>query len=372
MARDHLKIGFVRRGYSRSGGAEAYLKRLARGLSSLGHEAQLITTSEWPEDEDFSAIARIAGSTPAQFADGVDVLRQRGGCDVIMSLERVWACDVMRAGDGVHAAWLERRGGVFAQFRTKLNPKHRSILRLEQALYARRGASRVIANSEMVKREIISTYGYPAERIDVVYNGLPLEQFWSTAEQRAQSRAEFRLADEDLAVLFVGSGWERKGLAVALTAIEKLDQRRLRLLVAGKGNLRKYRSGYAEFLGEVADVASLYRAGDIFVLPTAYDPFSNACLEAFASGLPVITTRNNGFAEVIEHGVHGSIVEGNPDAVGDAITYWSSAERRSSARGLILERAARFDITRNVEQTLEVLLHSAASAASTSGNIRKT
>ena len=45
-----LRIAFVRRGYSPSGGAEAYLKRLADGIVKAGHEVQLVTTNEWPED----------------------------------------------------------------------------------------------------------------------------------------------------------------------------------------------------------------------------------------------------------------------------------------------------------------------------------
>jgi len=57
-------------------------------------------------------------------------------------------------------------------------------------------------------------------------------------------------------------------------------------------------------------------------LPSIYDPFSNACLEALASGLPVITTRDNGFSEIIENGVHGSIVDRSSDsaALRDAIS----------------------------------------------------
>ena len=359
MAREHLKIGFVRRGYSRSGGAESYLTRLVRGLQSLGHEAELITTSEWPEDSEFNRIVRVAGLTPIGFADAVESARRALDCDVLMSLERVWQCDVMRAGDGIHRAWLQRRD-LLARVRSVFNPKHRSVLKLEESLYARGGAGRVIANSEMVKREIVSIYGCSQERVDVVYNGVPLEQFWSTTEQRAESRTNFGVSSDDIALLFVGSSWERKGLAVVVRALEQLANRKLRLLIAGRGNERPYRSRYAHFLGEVADVAALYRAGDIFVLPTVYDPFSNACLEALASGLPVITTRTNGFSEAIEEGVHGSVVDGTPDGVANAIRDWSAPQRRHSARPLILERAAQFDISRNVDRTLEVLLRAAA------------
>ncbi len=126
-------------------------------------------------------------------------------------------------------------------------------------------------------------------------------------------------------------------------------------------------------LGAVRDLPALYAAADIFLLPTLYDPFSNACLEALAAGLPVITTRHNGFSEIIEHGVHGSIVDDplHPAPIRDALVFWSDAERRRAARPAILERAGLFDIGVNVERTLAVLNH-VPKADAVSGKIRKT
>ncbi len=365
----HLKIGFIRRGYSRSGGAEAYLKRLATGLHSLGHEAQLLTSAEWPEEDwGYGPVRRVPGDSPLQFADAL--VAARPACDLTMSLERVWRCDVMRAGDGVHCVWLERRGGFLRGLRLALNAKHRATIRLEESLYVRRGAGRVIANSEMVRREIIDTYGYPVERIDVVYNGVPLEQFQFVDGERERARAALGLADGEVALLFVGSGWERKGLRFAIEAVTRLKEKSLRLFVAGRGKANA--ADGVTFLGEVTDVRSLYAAADVFVLPTLYDPFSNACLEALAAGLPVITTRANGFSEVIDDGVHGSSIEaGNAEAVAEAIRFWSQGERRAAAKSAIAERAAQFDISRNVARTIEILAQ-AASAVSTSGKIRKT
>ncbi|MDQ6624541.1 MAG: glycosyltransferase family 4 protein, partial [Verrucomicrobiota bacterium] len=309
MPDNHLKIAFVRRGFSRSGGAEAYLKRLARGLMEAGHEAQLCTTSEWPADEwPFGELTHLRGKTPRVFADEVERIRRMATGTTMMSLERVWSCDVYRAGDGVHAAWSRRRAeqrGFWTGLTSGLNRKHAAIIRLEESLFAEGRAGRVIANSQMVKEEITQYYRYPAERIDVVPNGVPLAQFAPIAEQRASARKSFALASEDVALLFVGSGWERKGLATAIRAVEKLNQPKLKLLVAGRGKARKYRSASVQITGEIADVTALYQASDIFILPTLYDPFSNACLEALASGLPVITTSSNGFAEVIDEGVHG-------------------------------------------------------------------
>src|SRR6266496_3529410 len=115
----------------------------------------------------------------------------------------------------------------------------------------------------------------------------------------------------------------------------------------------------------------IYSAADIFILPTIYDPFSNACLEALACGLPVITTRSNGFSEIIENGVHGSTVDlaNNVTGLRDAIQFWSDPARRADAKSRNTQRAAQFDISVNVARTLEILAQAAASAVSTSGKI---
>src|SRR5207245_10792583 len=102
-----LSIGFVRRGYSHTGGAEAYLKRLARGVVERGHEAKLFATTDWPREEwPFGPIVPVAVRSPIAFADEVEKLRSADGSDVLMSLERIWNCDVYRSGDGLHRAWI--------------------------------------------------------------------------------------------------------------------------------------------------------------------------------------------------------------------------------------------------------------------------
>src|SRR5947208_317890 len=143
--------------------------------------------------------------------------------------------------------------------------------------------------------------------------------------------------------------------------------RKMRLLVAGRGNPRLYktkrpcfwREKPVQFLGEVVDMLRVYAAADIFILPTIYDPFSNACLEALACGLPVITTRSNGFSEIVDEGVHGSIIDHANNLVGlrDAIRFWSDPSRRIAARAANVERASHFDISKNVAQTLDILMH---------------
>jgi UDP-glucose:(heptosyl)LPS alpha-1,3-glucosyltransferase len=369
-----LTIGLVRRGHSETGGAEAYLKRLAHGLSRAGHATRLFTDASWPPHEwRWGAMTRLRGETPRRFADELEKAAPKDHCDLLLSLERVWRCDVYRAGDGIHQAWLRRRDEASSPTRKllrKLGRSHRDTLDLEEALFT--GGTRwVIANSRMVKNEAQQFYSYPATQIEVIPNGVPLADFRVQPEARELRRRNLGLTEDDMAVLFVGSGWGRKGLRYAIEAVSL--GKNLRLLVAGRGRRRPTTARRIRLLGAVRDLPILYAAADIFLLPTLYDPFSNGCLEALASGLPVITTRANGFSEIIEDGVHGTIVEHASDvpALRRAVGFWSDAQRRQNARQAILERAGQFDISVNVERTLAVL-RQAASASAVVEKIRKT
>ena len=277
-----MNIGLARRGYSATGGAEAYLKRFAQALLAAGHDCTLFTSAHWPREEWPGArIETLPGRSPLAFADALQKARSNAPCDYLFSLERVWTCDCYRAGDGVHRAWLARRDRVepfWKRWGRVFNPKHRELLALEARLFSPEGAGRVIANCRMVKEEIVREYGYPADRIHVVYNGIPAST--PRPELRARTREQLGLAESDYVLLFAGSGWERKGLQPALDGLARVNPAcRPLLLVAGRGNPRRYRScERARFLGPVREMAALYAAADAFLLPTLYDPFSNACL----------------------------------------------------------------------------------------------
>jgi len=358
-----MKIGLVRRGYSATGGAEAYLKRFAEALLQAGHECTLFTSAHWPNEAwPGQRIETLPGRSPVAFADALECLRPQVPCDYLFSLERVWSCDAYRAGDGVHRAWLQRRAAVepfWKRWGRVFNPKHRELLALETRLFSPEGAGAVIANCHMVKEEIIREYGYPAERIHVVYNGLPA--FNPSPELRSQTREQLGLTGSDYVLLFAGSGWERKGLQAAIDGIRRVHATaaaRPLLLVAGRGNPRCYRGGdRVRFLGPVRQMAACYAAADAFILPTLYDPFSNACLEALAAGLPVITTAANGFSEILQPGIHGEVLLNPVDstAVARAIEAWSDPSRRAAIRPHLLELASRFTIEANVRNTLAAI-----------------
>ena len=121
-------------------------------------------------------------------------------------------------------------------------------------------------------------------------------------------RREWGLKENEVVLLFAGSGWDER-VELRYPGLRRISNQNVSPVGGGNRQKKAGTSKKVRFLGPVADMPSLFLAADIFVLPTVYDPFSNACLEALSYGLPVITTATNGFAEIIVSGVHGEVIE---------------------------------------------------------------
>jgi UDP-glucose:(heptosyl)LPS alpha-1,3-glucosyltransferase len=235
----------------------------------------------------------------------------RASWDVVQSHERTLRQDVYRAGEGCHRAYLASEAHPRAR-----GLYHRIVLGLERRVFA--GTPRIVAIAEAGRREIQALYGVAPERIAVVYNGVDLLRFHpdNRVRYRAPVRAAAGIPADAYTLLFVGSGFARKGLGTAIEAFAAFGDRASRLLVLGKGDVRDYqalaaRLGVAErvvWLGARADPERWYAGADVVVLPSRYEPFGNVHLEALAAGLPVVASQRAGGAEVIEEGVNGAIV----------------------------------------------------------------
>ena len=130
-----------------------------------------------------------------------------------------------------------------------------------------------------------------------------------------------------------------------------------KLYVAGRGRRPRVHGDGVIFLGPLRDVRPLHSAADVFILPTVYDPFSNACLEALALGRPVITSAANGCSEVLQEGVTGSVVQRPDDIAGlaAALRYWAQDGRPAAAESDCRAAAAGCSLAENVRRTLEIL-----------------
>jgi UDP-glucose:(heptosyl)LPS alpha-1,3-glucosyltransferase len=306
-----LRIAIVRQRYNPYGGAERFIERSLPALERAGAAPTLITRSAegWGARRLVAVDPFYLGRTwrDASFARAACRAWRTGGFDLVQSHERIPGCDIYRAGDGVHAEWLEINGAL-------RNPYHRYVCSAERRVFAHPDLKAVICNSKMVRGEIERRFGVPPHKLHVIRSGVDLDYFHPRhrAALRAAARAELRAGDADFVFLFVGSGFWRKGLDAAISALAHCADRRLRLVVAGRdrrsrGFLRQAReAGLADnvhMLGGREDVRPLYAAADCFILPTRYDPLPSAVLEALAMGLPAIVGRRSGAAEIVQPGI---------------------------------------------------------------------
>lgn len=371
-----MKIGIIRGRYTPYGGAEVFLTRFIDELVRQGHSVEIFST-RWPSSKGVTlhSVAQFGPAflRPLVFAFFAERAVKKAAPDVVISLERTACQEIFRAGDGVHKEWLEQRkktSGIFKRALIALSPLHRVILGLEKRLFASPALKTVVANSRMVKDDIIRHYGLPEKKICVIYNGISVALALEGEEfnkARRHVRGALKTCGDETLILFVGSGFERKGLIYLIRAVASLRSGggAVRLLVVGKGNIRRYinetrRLGIDEhviFNGPTADVRQFYAGADIFCLPSIYEPFSNACLEAFAHGLAVITTSANGASEIINAGVDGAVVQNPEDhkALAEAIKPFLEPANRKKAAESAKSTALKYPIEDTVNGFLKLI-----------------
>ena len=311
-----MRLAVIRQRYTPFGGAERFLDSALRALVARG-VAVTLYTREWRAPHPDGIEPRIVDPfhvggwwRDAGFARAVCRALAQDGPELVQSHERLTCCDVFRAGDGVHAAWLDERLRHASPLRAlgmRLNPHHRYRLDVERRMYASTRLRAVVCNSQMVRDEIRDRFGVAADRLHVIYNAVDTASFTPEVRaKRAEVRERHRIAADALVYLQVGSGFERKGLATTLDALARSDGN-AHLIVVGKDrHLPRYReraralglAGRVTLTGPVNDPRPYYGSADAFVLPSLYDPCPNAALEAMACGLPIVTSTRSGAAEL--------------------------------------------------------------------------
>jgi UDP-glucose:(heptosyl)LPS alpha-1,3-glucosyltransferase len=295
-----MKVALVIEKFSPAGGAERQCVNFARFLVSRNHEVHVFARTI-AEGKGY-----VAHPVPPEglfrhqvFDQQSRRLLEKETFDVIHSYCRTSYQDLLRLGGGTHREYLIRTDPVYSVFGRlwrKMRPKERLELTRERESFAPWASRKIVAVSHRVKDEVVRHYGVPADKIAVIHNGVDANEFKPSAEARRLIRNQIGLDDAEYMLLFVGSGFRRKGLESAIAAVDRVPS--ARLVVAGEGHARAHPR--VLMLGRRTDVSHLYAAADAFIFPTLYDPFPNAVIEAMASGLPAIVSRVAGVSEIID------------------------------------------------------------------------
>jgi len=372
-----MRVALVRYKYSPHGGAERYLNALAIGLLERGSAVKILGSS-WGKEgahgielEKISVFDRPKPLRVFLFSRAVMDWAMRNPDWLLFSLERIPGADVYRAGDGCHAEWLLRKRALRPATwpLDSVRPLNQTYLFLEKSMFRSPKLRMVIANSCRGREEIVRHYGVSPEMIAVIYNGVDIARYPLDRKTEAAHslRGKFGISGDEPVYLFVGSGFSRKGVGCLVEATIRLARKgvRFRVIVVGKGPqapyLRKVQmagiGGRLIFTGPIPDARDYFLGADAFVFPTLYEPFSNACLEAMAAGLPVITTKVNGASEILEEGGSGFLLTDPADAplLADRMEALLAPDVRREMGKNARNTAEGFPTERNTGKTLECL-----------------
>ena len=365
-----MKIAIIRRKFNPFGGAELFITRTIQSLSAFDVHASIIAES-WQKNNDTSSTssqdwieAIVTCSNRAakflSFNQSVATILSTNKFDLIQSHERLLGTDIYRLGDGIHASWVARLAKVspwYTKLWLKIDPYHRAVIRTEQKM-AKEPNLTYVANSTLVQQELIDWYQVPKSRIVLIENGIDTTAFRPSSQaKKITEKTKLGLNPQLPTVLFIGSGFARKGAFELLEAINSLPDFQLIIVGYDKQLTRIKQRVKALQLekivlvtGPQSDVKPFLAVADCFCLPSLYDPFPNAVLEALCSALPVVVTDAVGIADAVTHHNAGMVCERQAASIAQALQLvWKN---RVTMSDNALNLSKNYDLAKSSQQWL--------------------
>ena len=367
-------ILFVRRQYSPFGGGEIMLDTIAKEFR-VRDMAIAIMSGDWPAGEGIEFIRCTGRSFPRAWrarSFATAACRMISQLDpapaLVQSNDKLPCCDIFRAGEGVHAAYLaeRRRLSKLDGAGLRLSLFHKEMLRLERLTFRSSRLRAVIAISKMVADDIRRHYDdFPGDRIHHIPNGVSLATYnLELREQhRARVRAQLNVPADRSVILFVGSGFTRKGLGRLIEAAASLDPLPELWVVGHDSRMETFRrlaqkrglGDRVKFVGPQKDVRPWYGAADIAALPSVYEPFGTVVLEAMACGLPTVVSTMCGGRELVERFDPALVCNiAERDELGASLLRALRHSHSPEAAPLVRQAARQYDLDTMIDRTLSL------------------
>ncbi|HKI30498.1 MAG TPA: glycosyltransferase family 4 protein [Gemmataceae bacterium] len=370
------------------GGCETYIADLARRLVADGHEVHLYAcrwdATALPPAVQYHGLAVPSGPRflrPWRFGRACERALRGANHDVSLGFDKTWGQDVLYPQGGLHAASAahnlhKHRNPVarrLAGVVRALDVAHWSFTLLERKQYLGARRPLIVVNSRMVREHFERFLGVPPQALRVVRSSIDPDRFLEhdRPRRRVEWRERWGIQREETVALFAAMNYRLKGLEPLLHAVSLLPAAPpFRLLVLGHPKTGAYerlarRLGITHrvtFGGYCADMRNGYFAADFLVHPTFYDPCSLVVLEALACGLPVVTTRCNGAAELLSPPHEGYVIADphEHDRLAEAMAQLLDPARRAGCAQAARKAAAAWTFEEHYRDLLQVFAEAAA------------
>ena len=330
------------------GGIARVVHDLSKRLIKDGHEVTVVTYKEGDlpafEDDKGVKVYRVENYmiNPNNFIDWImqlnfnmiakanELIKKKGEFDVIHAHDWLVAYAAKTLKNSydiplvatIHATEAGRNSGIHDETQRYINDTE-WMLTYE--------ASEVIVNSNFMKGDLQRLFGLPFEKINVVPNGINLTTY-NGVERDYEFRRQYA-ADNEKIILFMGRLVYEKGIQHLISAMPKIltGYHDAKLVIAGKGGMMEELKRQADSMGignkvyftgylNAKQVPKMYKAADVSVFPSTYEPFGIVALEAMLAGVPTVVSDVGGLNEIVTHGEDGmKSYAGNPNSLADSI-----------------------------------------------------
>lgn len=315
------------------GGLEHWTWQFARQLIARGHEVHIVAFEFHPESPQLQpgVVTHCIAPMPRSRLERAVAFEKRLRTlefDVIHDMGSGWYSDIFHPHGGSTVALWEHnlmRIPRWRQIRFWRERRYREMAEIERRQLTTSCAC-IVAVSRMVQRHFATLHSLPPDRMRLIYNGVDTQRFAPTHRQlyRKRVREEWAVQNDEVLFLMLAHNLLLKNADTVIHAVAQLTRRGQSprvIIVGGKkpgrfvGIAERLRISKAVTFHEaVDDPGPLFAASDVFVHPTWYDPCSLVTLEAWACGLPVITTNFNGASELMAPGREGYLLENPADS----------------------------------------------------------
>jgi len=321
------KIAVVIPKYGLLGGAEQFAAELTdRLISATGFDFH-VYANRWEKSatpvtfEKVPIISFPKFLTTPSFAYFAGRSIERGNFSLVHSHERIFGADIFTLHGIPHRYWVRHIR------RKQMSLYDLATAWVEKKLVYAGNCKKFIAVSSLTKDIFLQEYSIAPELVEIIHPGVELNDFvkQDKTSVRHRIRRELGINSVDPVILFASMNFEIKGLDNIMFSLIRLkaQNRRFKLIVAGKGNIKKYRriaekAGFSEdiiFTGPVRKekLIEMYLAGDFYIMLSKFDTFGMVVLEAMAAGLPVIISGNVGAKDLVQEGKNGFIINDTTD-----------------------------------------------------------